>query len=167
MSVYKTISTLLETIRSKRVLKWEFGSFSLYMVPPLIRFVTKKAILPILNLPGYSIIPGLPPNLVETTVMYSIFPLGAGSVFGEEFFKNYGKELGKYAARALGALSHYIGWCTVELIVRHMHIVGPHGQLIGDPPSTFPYKLLLIALAIYVPDLVSKIYNTIKKRETP
>ncbi|MEM5805514.1 MAG: hypothetical protein QW156_03320 [Candidatus Aenigmatarchaeota archaeon] len=154
----KLKDALYETIKSKRVWKWELGSTILYGIPAAIHFIRRDPLIPILNAPYWSPSPYIPSNLVEKIIVNAFFPGGAGGVVGETFFSKYkGKKLTgktKYLGRLTGALLQYAGWTAFQYIGYLQRIIGPHGENIFEPPEILPFNLLLATASIFTPDVV-------------
>jgi hypothetical protein len=159
---------LYETVKDPGVLKWELGSTALYATPATIRFITKNPVIPVLNFPGSSPSPYLPPNLVEKLVVNSFFPGGAGGVAGEIFFSKYmNKPLhgkAKYLSRLTGSLTQYVGWTSIQYLGYLQNIIGPHGENIFEPPEiTLGFNLLMAAASIFTPDVLKYIKSKLVK----
>jgi len=155
----KLTSMIYETLKSKRVWKWEFGSATLYAIPAAIRFIMKNPYIPILNFPDSSPSPYIPSNLGEKFLVNPFFPGGAGGIAGEVFFSKYkGENLkgkAKYLSRLIGALAQYGAWTTFQYIGYLQRIIGPHGANIFDSPEVLLFNLLPAILSIFTPDVVN------------
>jgi hypothetical protein len=152
------------TLKNKRFWKWELGSLALYAIPAAIRFIRKNPYIPILNTPGWSPTPYIPPNLVEKFFVNAFFPGGSGAVAGETFFTTYKDESlkgkTKYLSRLAGALTQYSVWTMIQYVGYLQKQIGPHGENIFESPEVIPFNLLLALFSIFTPDVL---YHTKSK----
>ncbi len=159
-------STVVETLKSRRVWRWELAGIAIYALPVIYRFATKSVAIPFLDFPGYWIGYWIPGNLLEKILVNAFFPGGAGAILGETFFGTHKgtplKGKNKYLSRLAGALFQQSLWSTFQYLGYEL-MIAPFGINIFESALLLPLNFTLATLSIFTPDVVHLLGRGIKK----